>query len=65
MQEDCYWYLDESSEPRIVAKCVECNKKDNLGWFWNGKKIGYGDYDLNCSICNKVIYKKDEKEQKD
>lgn len=60
-----YWYTDHSIEEKnrvIKVMCVECynlNKSNTLEtWFWPGEEKGYGDYDLNCSICNQEIYKK-------
>lgn len=63
---DCYWYIDgrvPENERKMLACCTECYKNNKLidekgnkaGWFWQGSIRGYGDYDLNCSICNKII----------
>lgn len=59
IQENSYWFLDgEGEESKIVAICEICAKKHQKGWFWDGKNLGYGDYDLNCNYCKNVIYKK-------
>lgn len=50
---DCYWTVEGKI---IKAICKECHKKE--GWFWEGSKLGYGDYDLKCSSCNKIINEK-------
>lgn len=57
VQEDSFWYLDESGS--IKAMCIPCHENNNYGWYWNGSETGYGNYDLNCSICGKVIHQID------
>ena len=52
---DCYWYIKEE---KMVAACVECNNQELKSWFWAGSEQGYGDYDLECSICQKIIHKR-------
>jgi hypothetical protein len=58
MKKDCYWFVDKTNpeEQTIQAMCLDCHRTNQLGWFWNGERQGYGDYDLFCSICNKPIY---------
>jgi hypothetical protein len=51
--------LGEGDEAKIVALCEICAKKENQGWFWNGKALGYGDYDLFCNSCGNAIYIRD------
>lgn len=64
MSEDCYWFVDNPSET-IKALCVECNKNaSKKGWFWKGSEIGYGNYNLNCSVCDKILHKENLNEQK-
>ena len=59
---DCYWYV--SPEQTMKAICTECYKKDEKGfWFWKGSSVGYGNYDLNCSRCNKIIHQKEVDEK--
>jgi len=64
IQEDSYWYI-EKVEPyedgRIRAMCVECAKTSTQEQLmhWPGHK-GYGHYDLDCSICKKAIYRREE-----
>lgn len=53
-----YWYVLEG---RMKAMCPDCHSKNPNGWFWNGEKLGYGDYDLNCEICGLPINKRDVK----
>jgi len=57
IQHDCFWYVDESTQT-MLAMCVACGRKFSKEWFWNGSKVGYGDYDLNCSTCGAIIYKR-------
>ena len=50
VQEDSYWFVENDV---VKAMCIECaskSPKSNL-WFWEGSIRGYGDYDLNCSVC--------------
>lgn len=66
MQEDCFWFTekDEDGDDIVRAMCIECHKKKNVGMFWPGKVQGYGDYDLNCAICETSIYKREDDEAK-
>ena len=34
------------------------------GWFWDGKNLGYGDYDLFCNECNNAIYLRNKNNDK-
>ncbi len=57
IQENSYWFLDgENDEAKMVAICETCAKKHQKGWFWDGKNLGYGDYDLACNYCKNTIY---------
>jgi len=65
LQENCYWYEEEAPNGKVIrAMCVACHEKEQQGWFWNGEKVGYGDYDLNCSKCNKQIYVRESEDEK-
>lgn len=56
IQEDSYWFSDGEGEGAVmVAMCLTCSKKQNKGWFWDGKRLGYGDYDLFCHYCGNAI----------
>ena len=45
----------------MSALCIKCSNEQSMGWFWNGKEYGYGDYDyLECSKCKIPIYKQEE-----
>jgi len=66
-REDSYWYVDRTqpeAEQKIRAMCVQCFQSGGFGeheaherpWHWNGSKMGYGDYDLECSLCGHAIY---------
>ena len=61
IRNDCFWYLDETTQ-KIRAMCVECGRKHNKEWYWNGSAVGYGDYDLSCSVCSVIIYQRGELE---
>ena len=52
IQKNCYWSIVDQ---KMVALCEKC-KPDAPGWFWEGVKQGYGDYDLRCHKCNAAIH---------
>jgi len=60
IKENCFWYPESNGGPEedatMQALCVMCGKEQKKGWFWEGKRLGYGDYDLFCSSCNNAIY---------
>ncbi len=60
VQEDSYWYVEDGI---VRAMCLECASKSSRSglWFWEGNVRGYGDYDLNCSVCkDHTIYLRNE-----
>lgn len=62
-QEDCFFYIDPNGiddEKHILARCVDCQKETDDGWFWNGSSKGYSEYSIKCAICGKFIYKNEE-----
>ena len=62
IKENSYWFLeDEEPEAKIIAICEICAKKSQKGWFWDGKNLGYGDYDLFCKECGNAIYLREKK----
>ena len=67
IQNDCFFYIDSSDsdeEKTILARCTDCHKEDDEGWFWEGSKKGYSLYEIKCSICGKIIHKNEEENQK-
>jgi hypothetical protein len=55
----CFFWIDNSlneEDQIVVAICEECQKtqKKENAWFW---KDGYGNFDVNCHICNCFIKK--------
>jgi hypothetical protein len=64
--DNSYWFIsDEDPEnPNMKAICEICHLKEKKGWFWEGKTLGYGDYDLFCNSCGKAIYLRDNNENK-
>jgi hypothetical protein len=58
--EDCFFYIDESApvENRtITVMCCKCRMNHpDLGWFWEGSKLGYGPFNFVCKTCGHVIY---------
>jgi hypothetical protein len=58
MYEDCFFeIITDNGKKRMSAKCVPCCKdnQDNK-FFWQGSKRGYGQYDIVCENCKKIIY---------
>jgi hypothetical protein len=64
--DDSYWFINEKNpeSPFMAALCKICHLKENKGWFWDGKNLGYGDYDLFCDSCGKTIYLREKNENK-
>ena len=62
--ENCFLYVDNTlkeEEQTINVLCVACHEKNpDIGWFWEGSKLGYGPFDFICSKCGHVIYTKPE-----
>lgn len=55
--QNSYWFLQgEEEDAQIIAVCEICAKKLQKGWFWDGRNLGYGDYDLFCNECKNAIY---------
>lgn len=64
--EDCFFYIEpdnSENEKQIKARCVDCQKETDDGWFWSGSTKGYSKYTINCSVCGKFIYKYEEENQ--
>ena len=65
IQENSYWFLEgEEENGKIVAICEMCAKKQQKGWFWDGRNLGYGDYDLFCNECKNAIYLRNKNNDK-
>lgn len=58
--EDCYFYIDANlpeDQQKVSPMCQECHKNfPDLGWLWEGSKMGYGPFDFICSKCGHVIF---------
>lgn len=61
MSLNSYFYFD-MDVPEEVRKaqcfCVECWEKKGLigGMFWAGAIRGYGDFEVKCVDCSKIIH---------
>lgn len=65
IKQNSYWFLDgEGEEAKMAALCEMCAQKLQKGWFWNGKNLGYGDYDLFCTECKNAIHIRDNNANK-
>lgn len=64
--DNSYWFVNDKDKdnPIMDSLCKICHLKEKKGWFWEGKKLGYGDYDLYCSSCGKTIYLREKNENK-
>ena len=64
IKKSCYFITDEKQIIRAICeKCTSKSPENQRGWFWNGQKSGYGDYDLNCFLCDDVIHKRDKNDK--
>lgn len=63
--EDCYFYIDADlpeDQQKVNPICLKCHENHpDLGWLWEGSKLGYGPYDFICSKCGYVIHSVDDK----
>jgi hypothetical protein len=67
---DCYFTIDPdpsiSDDARtMLVWCQECRMQHfpDMGWFYQGSKDGYGDFDFTCDICGKIIHRHIESEE--
>jgi len=62
IKEPSYWWIDTNlpeEEQVVSAICIECQKNKKLqAWYWDGDYVD----DLNCKLCNKIIYKQETDE---
>lgn len=68
IQEDCFFYIESPStneDEKMSVRCINCQKEQDNGWFWEGSKRGYSQYDIKCSICGKLIYQHEEKNEEE
>jgi hypothetical protein len=61
MSDNCYFWIDESiphEERKISVFCIKCRneKRPDIGWFWEGAKLGYGPFNFICCICGHKIH---------
>lgn len=59
---DCFIFIDTSvpeQERTVEVLCVECHKEKmpNSGFFYEGSKEGYSNYDWQCVMCKKYVHK--------
>lgn len=63
IKQDSYWFVEgEGNNARMKAVCPICAKKLGKGWYWEGGTLGYGDYDLFCSVCGNAIHLREKNE---
>jgi hypothetical protein len=63
MKQNSFWFVEEN-EDKMYALCEPCGIKLQKGWFWEGNKLGYGDYDLFCKNCKNVIHLREKNADK-
>ena len=59
-REDCYLWIDPEipeDERTMQVLCTQCHDANfpDLGWFWEGSKLGYGPFDFICCKCGHVV----------
>lgn len=65
IKQNSFWFADgEDENSKMAALCESCGNKLQKGWFWEGSKLGYGDYDLFCKNCGNVIYLREKNANK-
>lgn len=63
MDKDCFYIVEIlEDEQYIRAICTECRELHypQNGWFWEGSKRGYGQWNVTCNHCKKQISSFDE-----
>jgi len=65
---DCFLFVDletPEEERTMSVTCVECHEEKipDTGFFYEGSKEGYSDYDWVCCFCGKIIHKSSEEEK--
>lgn len=64
---NCYIFWDDETVPekdrKIYVQCEGCYAKNKKGQKW-GKTLLYGPHDINCNLCNTIIYKRLKKKKK-
>lgn len=65
MSLDSYFYFDMSVSEEIRKArcyCVECWEAKGLigGMFWAGSIRGYGNFEVKCVDCGKIIHSMEE-----
>jgi hypothetical protein len=64
-KEDCYLWMDQkvpADQRTIKILCEQCHLKfPELGWFWEGSRLGYGPFDFICDQCGHVVHSAKEK----
>lgn len=64
IQENSYWFQDgEGDDAKMAALCGVCHRKQQKGVIWEGKRLGYGDYDLFCNSCKNAIHIRDKNDK--
>lgn len=64
IQENSFCFIDYETDSQGIIRhmCLECHKTHNMGWYWPGHdpQYGYGNDDIECWFCKKLIYKHEE-----
>lgn len=63
IQEDSYWFTNTNLPPheqKMQAMCGDCYQEKKIGWHWKGSELGYGDYDMKCALCGKILHQREE-----
>jgi hypothetical protein len=59
-KQDCFFYTEDSlplAEQKIRVMCMKCHEENpDIGWFWEGSRLGYGPFVFACSKCEHIIF---------
>lgn len=67
MKKNCYLYVDSRlpiNEQKMSVMCEDCHKTHNFGSFWSADR-GYGNWLINCKLCNAIIFDEVENDKTD
>jgi len=68
-KENCWFWIDKDlpeDQQKINVLCQTCHetKFQDLGWFWEGSRLGYGPFDFICEKCGHIISKAEKAGEK-
>jgi len=60
-KKNCYFIVEKSEingKEKMTPLCLKCRdeKFPDRGWYWEGKKNGYGPFLIKCKYCQEIIH---------